>query len=133
MDTAANKLVLWDLTKHLYKEWMDRTKIIALFEETVHEVDNATKGNPLPDQNNEFLSVYATRVEALLPETQEARDAMFEERARNRLLTFRSPAAPAPRKNVTFDKAVDRDELREIRQALADALGRLDHYLAHLD
>ena len=132
MDTPANKLVLWDLTKHFYKAWMDRSKIIALFEETVQDVELATKGKLLTEQNNEFLSVYAARVEALLPETQEARDAMFEERARNRLLTFRSPTAAA-KKNVSFDKTVDRDELREIRQAVADALARLDHYLAHLE
>jgi hypothetical protein len=133
MDTPANKLVLWDLTKHFYQAWMDRTKIIALFEATVHEVDLATKGKLLPDRNNEFLSVYAKRVEALLPETQEARDAMFEERARNRLMTFRSSSNPAPKKSVSFDRHVDLDELREIRQAVADALARLDHYLAHLE
>lgn len=78
MDSPENKHLLWDLTKHLYKAWMPRPRIIQVFEATIREV--GTSEEPLLEKNKTFLKVYVEKISVLQPETAEEREHMFEER-----------------------------------------------------
>jgi hypothetical protein len=124
MDAEENKRALWDKTSHIYKPWMERSEMIGLFEQTVQEVNRRTSGT-LAEKNQAFIRDYTARVDAMAPRTTEARDAMFEERARARLAAFRN-GTPVPKKNVSF---ADDDPLPDIRRALSEALERLDAYM----
>jgi hypothetical protein len=98
MNAPDNKRMLWDLTNHLYKAWMSRDQVIALFEKTIVEFD--TGSDPLMEKNKRFLSAYVDRVEAIQPADSAQRAAMFEER-----LKMRHQALP-PKKTVSFEPEV---------------------------
>lgn len=90
MNAPENKRMLWDLTNHLYKAWMARDQVIALFEKTIAEVDESN--DPLIDKNKRFLTVYVERVAAIQPQDAQQRAALFEDRIKNRHV----------KKNVSF-------------------------------
>lgn len=99
MNAPENKRMLWDLTNHLYKAWMSRDQVIALFEKTITEFDHGTE--PLMEKNKRFLSAYVDRVEAIQPNDASQRAAMFEER----LLKRHQQVVPT-KKNVSFEPEV---------------------------
>ena len=99
MDAPENKRMLWDLTNHLYKSWMSREQVIALFEQTVAEFD--VGGDPLMEKNKRFLSAYVDRVAAIQPVDPVQRAAMFEER-----LKARHSQPPPQKKTVSFEPEV---------------------------
>ena len=131
MNLEANKRRLWEMTNHLYKPWMKRETIIALFEQTVVEIEEAMEGATVQDKNNHFFKEYTARVGALAPETPEDRTSMFEELARERSALF-SKGGAIKKEKVSFEAPANRAddaELLAIRRALVDALTRLDVYI----
>ena len=98
MNEPENKRMLWDLTNHLYKSWMSREQVIALFEQTITEFDHGIE--PLMQKNKRFLSVYVERVEAIQPVDPVQRAAMFEERLKTR------HNHPVPKKTVSFEPEI---------------------------
>ena len=99
MNDSENKRILWDLTKHMYKAWMPRERVIQTFEDTIREVDASSA--PLLDKNKAFLQVYLERVAALQPETAQEREHMFEDRQKNHELNVIH--VPTPPKKVAFE------------------------------
>ena len=101
MNAPENKRMLWDLTNHLYKAWMAREQVIALFEKTIAEFDVGS--DSLMEKNKRFLTAYVDRVAAIQPADPAQRAAMFEER-----LKARHSAAPQPpaKKTVSFEPEV---------------------------
>ena len=101
MNAPENKRMLWDLTNHLYKAWMARDQVIALFENTIAEFDVGR--DSLMEKNKRFLTAYVDRVAAIQPADPAQRAAMFEER-----LKARHSAAPQPpaKKTVSFEPEV---------------------------
>ena len=101
MNAPENKRMLWDLTNHLYKAWMARDQVIALFEKTIAEFDVGS--DSLMEKNKRFLTAYVDRVAAIQPADPAQRAAMFEER-----LKARQSAAPQPpaKKTVSFEPEV---------------------------
>lgn len=63
MNSVANKHMLWESTKTIYKSGMSRPDVIALFEATILEVD-ALEGD-LATKNEHFLRFYPQKVAAL--------------------------------------------------------------------
>ena len=98
MNAPENKRMLWDLTNHLYKAWMSREQVIALFEQTIAEFDHGS--DPLMEKNKQFLSAYVDRVAAIQPVDPAQRAAMFEERLKTRHIP------PAAKKTVSFEPDV---------------------------
>ena len=82
MNVPENKRMLWDLTNHLYKAWMSRDQVIALFEKTIHEFDRGDES--LIEKNKRFLTAYVDRVASIQPTDAAQREAMFEERLKTR-------------------------------------------------
>lgn len=99
MNEPENKRMLWELTNHLYKSWMSREQVIALFEQTIAEFDHGT--DPLMQKNKRFLSNYIERVESIQPVDPVQRAAMFEER-----LKHRHQHPPVAKKNVSFEPEI---------------------------
>jgi hypothetical protein len=63
MNSVANKHMLWESTKTIYKSGMSRPDVIALFEATILEVD-AIEAD-LATKNQHFLRLYPQKVAAL--------------------------------------------------------------------
>ena len=101
MNTTENKRLLWDLTNHMYKNWMSRESIIRMFEETISEVDKSE--GTLIEKNKQFISIYVERVTSLQPADASGRASMFEARLKDRF-----PANPS--KKVSFE-----DDIIEIK------------------
>ena len=99
MNAPENKRMLWDLTNHLYKAWMARDQVIALFEKTIAEFDVGS--DSLMEKNKRFLTAYVDRVAAIQPADPAQRAAMFEER-----LKARHTAQPPAKKTVSFEPEV---------------------------
>lgn len=136
MDATENKRILWDLTKHMYKSWMPRERVIRAFEETIREVDAANA--PLLEKNKLFLKVYLERVAAMQPETEQERVHMFEERQKQygdpkqeKPTELQDPKppdlnvihVPSPKK-VAFEDTRILEELADIRKMLEILLER---------
>jgi len=133
MDATENKRILWDLTKHMYKAWMPRERVIRAFEETIREVDASPA--PLLEKNKTFLKVYLERVAAMQPETEQERVQMFEERQKQyadplKLAEVEAKPpdlhvihVPTPKK-VAFEDTRILEELAEIRKMLEILLER---------
>ena len=133
MDATENKRILWDLTKHMYKSWMPRDRVIRLFEETIREVDAADA--PLLEKNKLFLKVYMDRVAAMQPETEQERVQMFEDRQKQygdpkQATELQDPKpdlnvihVPTPKK-VAFEDTRILEELADIRKMLEILLER---------
>ena len=115
MQATENKRILWDLTKHLYKSWMPRERVIQAFEETIREVDASSA--PLLDKNKTFLQVYMERVAAMQPETAQERELMFEGRQKHHELNVIH--VPTPPKKVAFEDTQVLQELAELKQRVA--------------
>ena len=115
MDVPENKRLLWDLTTHLYKAWMPRERVIALFEATIRDVN--TGEEPLLEKNKTFLKVYVEKVAALQPETAEERQNMFEERLqlKQQGVELNVIHVPVPKKT---DEARILEELADIKNML---------------
>jgi len=139
MDATENKRILWDLTKHMYKSWMPRERVIRAFEETIREVDAADA--PLLEKNKLFLKVYLDRVAAMQPETEQERVQMFEDRQKQygdpkhmqekQSAPMQDPKppdlniihVPTPKK-VAFEDTRILEELADIRKMLEILLER---------
>lgn len=116
MNDSENKRILWDLTKHLYKAWMPRERVIKTFEETIREVDASSA--PLLDKNKTFLQVYMERVAAMQPETAQEREQMFEARQKNHELNVIH--VPTPPKKVAFEDTRVLEELADLKKKVTD-------------
>lgn len=126
MDSPDNKYLLWDLTKHLYKAWMPRERIIQLFETTLRDV-NASE-EPLLEKNKAFLQIYMDKVSLLQPETTEERGRMFEERLqlKQQGVDLNIIHVPVPKK--TEESAI-LSELADIRKMLQFIMERVQSRL----
>ena len=102
MNEPENKRMLWDLTNHLYKSWMSREQVIALFEQTIAEFDHGPE--PLMQKNKRFLSTYVDRVESIQPVDPVQRAAMFEERLKHRHQNQNQN--PLAKKTVSFEPEI---------------------------
>ena len=126
MNAPENKRMLWELTNHLYKAWMARDQVIAIFEKTIAEVDEGT--DPLIEKNKRFLTVYVERVAAIQPQDATQRAALFEDRIKNRHIKKNVSFVPEV-VEVVVEKSTDLsvviDELRREVAALKDDVARL--------
>ena len=128
MNGTENKRILWDLTKHLYKAWMPRERVIQTFEETIREVDASSA--PLLDKNKTFLQVYMERVAAMQPETAQEREHMFEDRQKNHELNVIH--VPTPPKKVAFEDTRVLEELADLKKKVTVEEKRVLEELADL-
>jgi len=126
MNAPENKRMLWELTNHLYKAWMARDQVIAIFEKTIAEVDEGT--DPLIEKNKRFLTVYVERVAAIQPQDAHQRAALFEDRIKNRHIKKNVSFVPEV-VEVVVEKSTDLsaviDELRREVAALKEDVVRL--------
>jgi hypothetical protein len=95
----------------MYKAWMVRDSMIALFEQTVADVDSETGDQPLAEKNRVFLAVYESKLKQMKPTSKEELEKMTEERHKQ-----------------LFDgrEAMPKPSLEGVRQLLAQAMAALD-------
>ena len=93
MNTLDNKKMLWELTNHLYKAWMDRQQVITAFEKTIQEIDGENMG--LIEKNKKFLQVYVGIIQKLQPVDAAQRALLFEERLKpKKIVSFSTEERP---------------------------------------
>jgi hypothetical protein len=86
MNTLENKRMLWDCIceMNVFRPGMKRDTAVALFEETIVEIDSLDKS--LIEKNKFFMKVYIQNLNKIViseTDMKEYRETLFEERLAN--------------------------------------------------
>ena len=125
MNSVENKHMLWELTKTMYTGANQRNQIVALFEDTIRDIDEASSV-PLLEKNKLFLAEYVNRVKALPADEVATREREFEERIRQKQADLSAPLDVIHVKKVSFEDHAVLTELKEIKLMLQKILTKLD-------
>ena len=110
--------MLWELTNHLYKGWMDRPQVIAAFEKTIQEIDSENMG--LIEKNKKFLQVYVGIIQKLQPVDAAQRALLFEERLKpKKIVSFSTEESP-PLEVTVVDPQENSVVLQQLQQDMVD-------------